>query len=410
MIMDLEKIFKDTIEAKEVLSKAIHTTPLDLSATYSKITGARIYLKLENLQKTGSFKVRGAYYKIWSLPQDKRKGVVAASAGNHAQGVAFAASHQGIPTIIVMPETAPISKVEATRNYGAEVVLYGRVYDDALKKAMELVEEKGFTFIHPFDDPKVIAGQGTILHEVIEQLGEPPDVIITPVGGGGLASGLIAVARQLWGTKTKIIGVEPSYAPKFTESLKHGHPVRVPAHPGIMDGLVVKVPGELTFEIISNHIDDMVTVDDREVSEGIYMLLERNKTLAEGAGAAPLAALLTGKVEVAKNQRVLLIISGGNIDPTRLVRVINYELGRGHRIVRLEGLIPDEPGSLNKVLGILSIARLNIIDIRHDRVSPVLEPGWAKIEVYAEAPNEESVNSVLDKLNGEGFPFKILEF
>ncbi|MEB3756639.1 MAG: threonine ammonia-lyase [Desulfurococcales archaeon] len=408
--MNIEEIFTDTLKAREILSKAIHITPLDFSATYSRMFKAKIFLKLENLQKTGSFKVRGAYYKIWSIPKEERKGVVAASAGNHAQGVAFAATKQGIPSIIVMPETAPISKIDATRNYGAKVVLYGRVYDDALKKAMEIVEEKGYTFVHPFDDPKVIAGQGTILHEAFMQLGEPPDIIITPIGGGGLASGLIVVARHLWGNKTRIVGVEPSYAPKFTESLKHGHPIRVPAHPGIMDGLVVKVPGKLTFEIISEYIDDIVTVDDKEVSEAIYMLLERNKTLAEGAGAAPLAALLTGKVEVENSEKVLLIISGGNIDPTRLVRVINYELGRGHRIVRLEGLIPDEPGSLNRVLEIVASARLNIIDIRHDRISPVLEPGWAKIEVYAEAPSEESVNNVLEKLNGEGFPFKLLRY
>ncbi|MCE4613999.1 MAG: threonine ammonia-lyase [Desulfurococcales archaeon] len=408
--MNIEEIFRDAIQAREVLSKAIHTTPLDFSATYSKIVGARVFLKLENLQKTGSFKVRGAYYRIWSIPREERKGVVAASAGNHAQGVAFAASRQGISSIIVMPETAPISKIEATRNYGAEVVLYGRVYDDALKKAMEIVEEKGYTFIHPFDDPKVIAGQGTILLEAFKQLGEPPDTIITPVGGGGLASGLITVARHLWGNKTRIIGVEPSYAPKFTESLKYGHPIKVPAHPGIMDGLVVKIPGELTFEIISSYIDEVITVDDKEVSEAIYLLLERNKTLAEGAGAAPLAAMLTGKVEVRKDEKVLLIISGGNIDPTRLVRVINYELGRGRRIVRLEGLIPDEPGSLNRVLELLALARLNIIDVRHDRISLVLEPGWAKIEVYAEAPSGKSVNNVLEKLNGEGFPFKLLSY
>ncbi|MEB3757717.1 MAG: threonine ammonia-lyase [Desulfurococcales archaeon] len=408
--MDLQEIYNDSLNAIKVISGPLHETPLDFSSTYSRMTGAKVYLKLENLQKTGSFKVRGAYYKIWSLKDNEKKGVVAASAGNHAQGVAFAASKQGIPSIIVMPETAPISKVEATKNYGAEVVLHGRVYDDALSKALEIAEEKGYTFIHPFDDPKIIAGQGTILLEAAKQLGGKPDTVIVPIGGGGLASGIIAVARSLWGNSVRVIGVEPSYAAKFTESIRKGHPVTVPARPGIMDGLVVKKPGNITFNIISRHIDGIVTVDDKEVSQAIYLLLERNKTLAEGAGAAPLAALLSGKISVRENEKVLLVVSGGNIDPSRLVRVINYQLGRRHRIIRLEGLIPDEPGSLNTVLEIFAKARLNIIDIRHDRVSPVLEPGWAKIEVFAETPSEEAVRKVLEKLSGEGFPFRILKF
>jgi threonine dehydratase len=408
--LDIKTIHNDSLKAIEVIRQALHVTPVDFSSTYSRITGAKVYLKLENLQKTGSFKVRGAYYKIWSLSDNEKKGVVAASAGNHAQGVAFAASKQNIPSIIVMPETAPISKVEATKNYGAEVVLHGRVYDDAFAKALEIAEKKGYTFIHPFDDPKIIAGQGTILLEASKQLEEKPDTIIAPIGGGGLVSGIISVARSMWGNDVRIIGVEPSYAAKFTESIRVGHPVTVSARPGIMDGLVVKKPGNITFSIISEYIDDIVTVDDKEVSQAIYLLLERNKTLAEGAGAAPLAALLSGKIDVRRNERVLLIVSGGNIDPSRLVRVINYQLGRRHRIIRLEGLIPDEPGSLNTVLEIFARARLNIIDIRHDRVSPVLEPGWAKIEVFAETPSEEAVKKVLEKLSGGGFPFRILKF
>jgi len=406
----MDEVWVNVLKAEEVLKKAIHETPIDYSSTYSRMTGSRVFLKLENLQKTGSFKVRGAYYKIWSLPAGSKKGVVAASAGNHAQGVAYASSHQGIQAVIVMPETAPISKIEATKNYGADVVLYGRIYDEAYRKALTIAEEEGYSFIHPFDDPMVIAGQGTVLLEASKQLKEPPSRIVVPVGGGGLISGVSVVARKLWGDHVKVVGVEPSYAAKYSVSLREGRPVAVEARPGIMDGLVVKKPGKYTFEIISELVDDIVTVDDKEVSHAIYMLLERNKTLAEGAGAAPLAALLSGKLGLKQGESVLLLISGGNIDATRLLRVLNYELGRSHRIVRLEGLIPDHPGSLSEALSIFARARLNIIDIRHDRVSTVLEPGWAKIEVYAEAPSEKAVNDVLEELNGKGFPFRVMKF
>ena len=400
-------ISRETRRAYEVLSRVVHRTPLDYSTTFSRLTGASVYLKLENLQKTGAFKVRGAYYKVWSLsPEEKRRGVIAASAGNHAQGVAFAASTQGVKATIVMPETAPLSKVEATRGYGAEVILHGRVYDEANELALKIAEERGATYVHPFDDPLVIAGQGTIAVEIEEQLGGPPDVVVVPVGGGGLAAGIASWFKSRYGDRVKVIGVEPAYAPKFTKSLRAGAPIEVQAVPGLMDGLVTKRPGDLTFKLLSELLDDMVTVTDSEVSRAIFLLLERAKTLAEGAGAAGLAALLEGKTGDVKGKRVAVIISGGNVDLTRLSKVIEYQLAKEERIVRLQGLVPDAPGQLNSVLGVLASAKFNIIDIRHDRLVTFTEPGWALVEVVAEAPSREAVDDVLKKLNDMGLPFK----
>jgi len=396
-------------EAYEALEGIVHRTPLDFSATFSRMTGGRVYLKLENLQKTGAFKVRGAYFKISRLsPEERARGVVAASAGNHAQGVAYAAGRLGVRATIVMPETAPQAKVEATRGYGAEVVLHGRVYDDAYRKALEIAGETGAVFIHPFDDPYVIAGQGTIAVEVEEQLGGPPDLVVVPVGGGGLASGIASWLKTRH-PSVRVVGVEPAYAPKFTRSFEAGRPVEVPATPGLMDGLVTKRPGEITFKLLRELLDDIVTVTDEEVARAIFLLLERSKTLAEGAGAAGLAALLSGKIEVKPGWRVVVIVSGGNIDMTRLPKVVYYQLVREYRVVRLQGLVPDAPGWLNRVLEVLAGAKLNIIDIRHDRMLPFLEPGWAEVEVIAEAPSPAAVKAVLERLNSLGLPFRASE-
>ena len=401
----LESIYEDIVKAGEVLRGVVHTTPLDYSATFSRLTGADVYLKLENLQKTGSFKVRGAYYKIWNLSdEEKRKGVVAASAGNHAQGVAYAASRQGVSAKIVMPISAPLAKIEATRNYGAEVVLHGRVYDEAYQKAIEIAEAEGRVFVHPFDDAKVIAGQGTIALEILKQMNQPPDVVVVPVGGGGLISGIAVGLRRHLGSNIKIIGVEPSYADKMKKSIEKGRPVQVEARPGLMDGLVTKKPGELTYKLVSELVDDIVTVTDSEVAHTIFMLLERSKILAEGAGAAALAAIIGGKIDVS-GKRVVAIISGGNMDLTRLTTLVERELVRANRIVRIRGAVPDQPGQLNRVLEVLAKARFNIIDIRHDRLVPFLDPGWAAIEVIAEAPSEELVDEIIAELNAMGLPF-----
>ncbi|MGC9112602.1 threonine ammonia-lyase [Acidilobus sp.] len=405
----VEEIYQNALRARDVLKGLIHETPLDLSSTFSAMTGGEVYLKLENLQKTGSFKVRGAYYKMWTLGDAAKRGVVAASAGNHAQGVAFAAKLLGVKATIVMPLVVPLSKILATKSYGAEVVLYGNVIDESMKKANEIVEQTGATLIHPYDDPAVIAGQGTISLELLEQMGEPPDVVVIPIGGGGLISGNAVVLKKRLGDKVKVIGVEPSYLPKYSMSLKEGRPVNITgAVSGLMDGLIVKTAGKFTFELIRDLVDDVVTVDDKEVARAMFLLLERGKTLAEGAGAAPLAAILEGKVNV-KGKRVVALISGGNVDLTRLANIINYELFRTKRLIRLVGTVPDQPGYLDRVLRKLADARFNVIDIRHDRFSPSLVPGYAIVDVLVEAPDPDAVPEALQALKAEGFNFREAE-
>ncbi len=402
-----EEVYQGALRAREVLRGIAKETPLDLSHTFSSVTGGEVYLKLENLQKTGSFKVRGAYYKIWKLGDSARiKGVVAASAGNHAQGVAYAAGLLGVRATIVMPVIAPLSKILATRSYGADVVLHGQVTDEAVKKALEISAVTGAIFVHPFDDIDVMSGQGTISLEVLDQLSSPPDVVVVPVGGGGLISGNAAVLKARYGQRVKVIGVEPSYLPKYRTLLKEGKELRVNSSPiGLMDGLIVKGVGQLTKELISELVDDIVTVDDREVAKAMFLLLERAKILAEGAGAAPVAALIEGHIDV-KGRTVVAIVSGGNVDLTRLANIINYELFRSKRLVKLAGSVPDQPGMLDRVLKVLADARFNVVDIRHERFLPFLTPGWALVEVLVEAPEPEAVNEALEALRKEGLDFK----
>jgi len=405
--MDLAtKVYLEALQASRVLRGVVHKTPLDFSRTFSRITGGKIYMKLENLQKTGAFKVRGAYYKIYKLPEEaKKKGVVAASAGNHAQGVAYAASVAGIPATIVMPETAPISKIQATRGYGAKVVLHGLIYDDAYRKALEIAEETGATFIHPFDDLHIIAGQGSIAVEILQDL-QDVDIVVVQIGGGGLISGIAAVAKNVLGDQVKVIGVEPEAAPKMKASIEAGRIVEIDAKPSIADGLLTRKPGELTYELVSELVDDIVTVSDDEIAHAILMLLERSKTVAEGAGAAGLAALLSGKIDV-KGKKVVTIISGGNIDVTMLSRIIMRELVRQKRIVILKTKLPDKPGTLRKLLEFLAEARLNIVEISHDRYDPRLEPGWAEVRIIAQAPQPERLERLVENLRRHGYEVEI---
>lgn len=405
--MDLAtKVYLEALQASRVLRGVVHKTPLDFSRTFSRITGGKIYMKLENLQKTGAFKVRGAYYKIYKLPEEaKKKGVVAASAGNHAQGVAYAASVAGIPATIVMPETAPISKIQATRGYGAKVVLHGLIYDDAYRKALEIAEETGATFIHPFDDLHIIAGQGSIAVEILQDL-QDVDIVVVQIGGGGLISGIATVAKNVLGDQVKVIGVEPEAAPKMKASIEAGRIVEIDAKPSIADGLLTRKPGELTYELVSELVDDIVTVSDDEIAHAILMLLERSKTVAEGAGAAGLAALLSGKIDV-KGKKVVTIISGGNIDVTMLSRIIMRELVRQKRIVILKTKLPDKPGTLRKLLEFLAEARLNIVEISHDRYDPRLEPGWAEVRIIAEAPQPERLERLVENLRRYSYEVEI---
>jgi threonine dehydratase len=402
----VDEVYEGALRAMEVLRGVAKETPLDLSYTFSAMTGGEVYLKLENLQKTGSFKVRGAYYKIWRLGEAAKRGVVAASAGNHAQGVAYAAKLLGVKATIVMPTIAPLSKILATKSYGAEVILYGSLVDESIRRAHEIERETGATFIHPFDDVDVMAGQGTIALELIGQLGGPPDVVVVPVGGGGLISGISAVLKKRYGQRVKVIGVEPSYMPKYRALIKEGRELGPESYSsGLMDGLLVKGVGILTRQVIEELVDDLVTVDDREVAKAMFLLLERAKTLAEGAGAASLAAILEGKVNV-KGQKAVAIISGGNVDLTRIANIINYELYSARRLVKLVGAVPDQPGWLDRVLRKLAEARFNVVDIRHDRFTPSIMPGWAMVEVLVEAPDPDAVPEAIEALRREGLEFR----
>ncbi|MEN3000113.1 MAG: threonine ammonia-lyase [Acidilobaceae archaeon] len=397
-----QRVVEESERAREVVSRHAHVTPLNPSSTLSRIAGGKVFLKYENLQKTGSFKVRGALYKV-SQQVGKVRGVVAASAGNHAQGVAYASSAFGLKSVIVMPETATISKIEATRGYGAEVVLHGRVYDESLLKALEIAKERGYEFVPAFDDVSVIAGQGTMAWELLEQA--ELDVVVVPVGGGGLLAGIAAVMKR-FRPKVKVIGVEPEAAPKMTASLKAGKPVSVEPKPSVADGLVTKRPGELTFAIASELVDEMVTVDEEEISQAIYFLLERKKALTEGAGAVGVAALLAGKLKL-EEKRSAILLSGGNIDLTVLNKILVRGLSRVGKIVRLAGQVPDYPGQLKRVLDIVASKRANVLDILHDRVDISLPPWHAKVVLLLEVPSLAAAEEIVRELESEGYSFSL---
>lgn len=397
------EIVEDSKRARQIIWRHIHVTPVNPSTTISRMAGGTVFLKYENLQKTGSFKVRGALYKTYSV-MDRVKGVAAASAGNHAQGVAYAATALGLPSVIVMPETATISKVEATRGYGAEVILHGKVFDEALAKAKEIARERGYEIIHAFDDPQVIAGQGTIGLELLEQLGDF-DVLIASIGGGGLIAGIASVVKW-YRPNVKIVGVEPQAAPKMLMSLKAGRPVTLEPKPSVADGLLTKRPGEITFEIVSNLVDDIVTVDEEELAHTIYFLLERKKTLTEGAGAASVAPLLFRKVDVS-GRKVVAVLSGGNIDLTVLNKIIIRGLSKSGKIVKISGYVPDYPGQLKRVLEIVAAKRGNILDILHDRIDPAT-PAWhARVILLLELPSIRVAEEIIEDLSKEGYIFSI---
>ncbi|NON62283.1 threonine ammonia-lyase, partial [Acidianus sp. RZ1] len=362
--MNYLDLFQKIQGIKDVISPYIHETPLDYSTTFSRIVGGNVFLKMENLQKTGSFKVRGAFSKLVNLSEEERKnGVIAVSAGNHAQGVAFASSVLGIKSIIVMPETAPVSKYLATKGYGAEVILYGSYLHESMKKAEELIEERKLMLIHPYDDIDVILGQGTL---GIELLKISPDIVVVPIGGGGLISG-ISIALKSKKSNIKIIGVQSSSSPSLKTSKDLGRLVEIEPSYSIADGILVKTPSKLTFEIIQDLVDDIVLVDDEEVANAMTLLLERNKTVVEGAGAASLAALLSSKVKVEHGKKVVSILSGGNVDISLLARITEKTLFKIKRLVKVRVVVPDKPGYLNRVLNYVAQIRGNIIDVVHDR-------------------------------------------
>lgn len=397
---------KDILEARQAIQPFIHRTPLDYSLTFSQLTGGEIYLKMENLQKTGSFKVRGAANKISKLTlQEKQKGVLAASAGNHAQGVAMAASRIGIPSTIVMPESAPLAKVSATEGYGAKVILSGGVYDDAYQKAKELEAETGATFIHAFNDLDVIAGQGTIGLEIVEDLPDL-DTILVPIGGGGLIAG-IALAIKSLKPETRIIGVEAAGAACMLEALKIGEPIPLNSANTLADGIAVKCAGDLTFEILEPLIEKIVTVGEEEISTSILTLMERSKSIVEGAGAVALAAALHQELDLA-GQKTVLLLSGGNIDVNFLAQIIERGLRRTGRSMTFRTVIPDKPGNLEKLLEGVAEERANVVTVEHSRYDLSVPIRYARIDMTLETQGFEHQARIKCALEQKGYPIQEL--
>ena len=387
------------LEARERLKGVAQRTGLVHFKALSD-EDSQIYLKTEDLQSTGSFKLRGAYIKIASLtPEERACGVIASSAGNHAQGVALAARAFDTPATIVMPEGAPLSKVKATRELGANVVLHGSVYDDAYAEACRLQAETGATFIHPFDDPMVIAGQGTIGLEIMDDM---PDVrtIVVPIGGGGLASGVAAAVKMLH-PDVRVVGVQASGAAGMKASIEAGHVVELDSAKTIADGIAVKKPGELTFELCSRYVDEIVTVDDDEIAQAILLLMERGKMVAEGAGAAAVAAIMSRKFDV--SGKVVAVISGGNIDVTMISRIIEKGLLRAGRVSKLRILMQDRPGQLEQVSRLIAGAGANVMAVHHDRTDVDLDIRDAILEITMETQDREHAQRVIKALREAGF-------
>jgi len=392
--------------AARALKDRIIRTPLVFSPTFSDMFGCSVYLKLENLQKTGSFKVRGAMNRIIAgRAAIGPGGVVAASAGNHAQGVALAARSAGVPATLIMPEWASISKQEATRSYGGRVVLSGNSIDRCLQEAQRHVE-RGKTLIHPFDDPDVMAGQGTVALEVLEDL-DSPDVVVVPIGGGGLISGIGSVVKAIR-PSVKIIGVQAESCPSAYESRKAGVLKKVTAVASIADGISVKQPGRRTFDIIQEVVDDIVLVSEEEISEAVLLLLERKKILAEGAGAVPLAALRSGAVDVPAGGRVVLVISGGNVDMPLLGRILRRGMVKNGRIMRLRFQMEDIPGVLASLLALIAGLKANVLHIYHDRYVRDLPVRVTRVELELETRGPEHIAEIAAALTGGGYLFEIL--
>jgi threonine dehydratase len=401
-MIDLELVKK----AQKNISKVVTKTPFAYAPILSQMIGNEIYLKKENLQHTGAFKLRGAFNKIASLSEEeKSKGVIAASAGNHAQGVAYSASYFDIPSTIVMPEATPMTKISGVKSYGGEVVLAGNNYDEAYAEAVKLAEEKGFTFIHPFADYEVMAGQGTI---ALEMLDEQPDleVIIVPIGGGGLISGIATAAKAL-NPKIKVIGVVASGAPAMYNSYKSGILQDSTSVKTIADGIAVRDTNKTTYEIIKNVVDDIVMVDDEEIANAILYLMEKQKIVVEGAGAVGVAALMHHKLKFNSPKKIGVVVSGGNIDVTMVNIIIEKGLIKSHRKMKLIVTLIDKPGSLMKLTEILKDVKANIVQIGYDRTDVNLSFGDANVSVALETRGLEHQEEIKRALYKNGFRFVV---
>jgi threonine dehydratase len=402
-MLDLE----DVLAARDRVAATARHTPLEYSHTFSSLTGADVHLKLETFQRTGSFKIRGATNRIATLSDAERDaGVVTASAGNHAQGVALAATRIGVDSVIVMPEYAPIAKVEATRSYGAEVVLHGEDYDAAAERAHEIEREQGRTYVHAFDDDAVMAGQGTIGLEIYEDLPEVETVAV-PVGGGGLISG-IATALKGKNEDIRVVGVQAAGAASLGRSLEKGEVVEREGVDTIADGIATRKVGERTFDVIEERVDEVVTVEDSEIAVALTTLLERSKTLVEGAGAVPLAALLFDRFEFAEDETVVPALCGGNIDMNVLTTVIVRGLIETGRYLRVRTVLADRPGALQRLVDIVADHDANIHAIEHDRAGGDIGMSDAEVELDLETKGHDHVERLLSALREAGYTVDVL--
>ena len=387
--------------ALERIRPSIYLSPCTMSVTFSQLTGNSIYLKLDNLQRTGAFKERGALNKLLTMSaQEREQGVIAASAGNHAQGLAYHAGRRGIKAQICMPLTTPLIKVSATKSYGAEVILHGANYDDACEEAIRRGEQQHLTFIHPFDDDAVIAGQGTLGLEMLQQ--HPAiEAVVVPIGGGGLIGG-IACAIKETNPKIQIIGVQTARLPSMKAAVAAGKPVTLPAAATVADGIAVRRAGDRTLPLVQKYVDDIVTVDEEEIANAVLLLLEREKTMAEGAGAAAIAALINRKLHMA-GRKIAVLVCGGNMDVTLLSRIIERGLVKDGRLVRLRVHLPDYPGALHRLTGILADHRANIVETSYDRAYYGVNLGETAIDITMETRGPDQIAELLSALEAAGY-------
>jgi threonine dehydratase len=392
---------EDIQSARQRLQGVIQETPLDYSKTFSTYAKSSIYLKLENLQKTGSFKLRGAFNKIAHLSTEEcSRGVIAASAGNHAQGVAYAAQYHNAPCTIVMPESASLAKIAATQNYGATVVLHGNSYDDAYAHALNLQQKYGYTYVHAFDDPLIVSGQGTVGLEILEQL-PTTNAIVVPMGGGGLATG-IAIAVKSIRPDIQVFGVEAAAAACFRNALDRNQIETIPVLPTIADGIAVRRPGDLTFALTKQYIDDVFTVEEEEIARSMVLLMERSKLVAEGAAASALAACIYEKIP-ANLGNTVVVLSGGNIDVTVLSRMIEHGLVEASRYLRLAVSIADRPGALRDLLDIFAILGANVLSVQHRRVGAGISLGHTEVEIDLETRDAKHIEAIMTTLTERGY-------
>ena len=400
---DDTKVNLKTIEAaRDIVVNKIIRTPLTYSTMLSELVECEVHLKLENLQLTGAYKVRGALNKISKLTEsEKAAGIIASSAGNHAQGVALAAKKNGIEATIVMPETTPLSKILGTKRFGANIVLHGKFYDEAYQYAKTLQQEKGLTFIHPFNDPDIISGQGTVGLEIFEDM-KDLDIVVIPIGGGGLISGISTALKEL-NPKIKIIGVEATNMAAMNQSIIEDKLVKIPKMKTIADGIAVTEVKDLTFNIVKKNVDEIVTVSESEMAHSVMQLLEVEKILAEPSGAASFAAIYYNKIKNIKGKKIGLVISGGNIDLNFLDKIIERGLIADGRLLNFKVIVPDNPGMISEVSSIIGSAGANILDIFHDRFNPYSNFKQTQVKFTIETKGHEHVKEILSQIEESGF-------